>query len=249
MRRPDHLAETSQFSRHEVGAAAHGHQRERCAGRLHPLAQHFDPLVDPSDRGLADPVPHPAQQRRVAEAVQPSHRQRHIGQRQRGAAHAHRIADDPVAHRVGTDGHTAAVGFALVAHDGAAAEAHRDQVGHAEVGTHTADFDRSRGFTGEAVHKDADVSRRAADIDHEPIGQPGQRTRTAHRIRRSRAHGEHRVAVGFLHRHQRPVVLGQEALDVESQVGERVTEAVHDPPRDGQQRRVEDGGVLAFEQS
>ena len=134
-------------------------------------------------------------------------------------------------------------------HQTAAAQADGIGIGHAEVGADAADIHRQRRHPREALLQDADVCRRAADINHDGIAQATKESRAAHTVGRSRSEGEHRIFFGEVGVHQRAVVLADVERRRDLQFIQRRFEAIHRARRQLPQTGVHDGGVLPLQQA
>ena len=86
----------------------------------------------------------------------------------------------------------------------------RDDVGHPEVRPDAAEVDADRRLPREPLRDRADVGARPADVDHDRVGEPGQRRRASDRVRRAAADREDRERARAVEPHHRAVVLGQE---------------------------------------
>ena len=89
---------------------------------------------------------------------------------------------------------TAAVG--LLPHDGAAAQADGDHIGHAEVGAHAADGHRHAGLPGEAVLDHAQVGGGTAHVDDDGVLQAAEVAGAPDGVGGAAGDGEDGVAPG-----------------------------------------------------
>jgi hypothetical protein len=170
-------------------------------------------------------------------------RHRHVARGERAAAEDQRLLVQPVAHAVRSDA------FVVGADARAAAESDAVDVGHAEIGAHAAHVHCRAGRAREALLQHADVAGGAADVDHDGVRLLREEGRAAHRVGRTRGHGEDREACRARRAHQRAVVLRQEEGRGDAGLRHGAGERVHDRVAEVAERRVEDGGVLAFEQA
>ena len=84
---------------------------------------------------------------------------------------------EPVANAARADGQ-------WIGDDGTAAQADRQQVGHAKQGAHTADHDYVIGRARIAGLEAADIAGGATNIDHHGVLDAGQQSGAAHRVGR-----------------------------------------------------------------
>ena len=159
----DHPGHARQLLRDQEGAAADGDQRHVARLGLHAV----DRLLGHA-RGLGE---HPLAGRRVemgdlllVAELEHARGDGDVGRGELLAAEGDALLQQAIADRHRPDLER------IELHVAAAAQADRQQVGHAEQGAHAADLDHRIGLAREAVLELADVGRGAADIDHHGVG-------------------------------------------------------------------------------
>ncbi len=145
----------------ENAPAADDDHGDRLGARLHAVDLALDALSDVLAGGLDDFRVHV---RRLGADVDGARGDFEVGRGQRVPAETLRLLGQLVADALGADG-DAVVGR----DDGAAADADGDDVGHAEVGLHLADFDGDAALAGEALGDRANVGGRAAHVDDDAV--------------------------------------------------------------------------------
>ena len=156
-----------------------------------------------------------------------------------------RLRRQPVPHRLRADPDLAAV----LRHPRSTPEGTDQQIGHAEVRPHPADVALDEGLARESPRQHPDVRGGPADVDHERIVEPREETGAPHAVGGAGGERQHGIAGDERVAHQRAVVLADEERRLDAERRQRGAEGVHHPTRQVDQARVEDGRVLAFEET
>src|SRR5918994_2004631 len=217
---------------HLFGASLHPvnglleHRDAALVGRLDGLLRHLHPVA------LSD--------------VRHTPRHGDVRHGQRGTAEAECLFRYGVSYAVGPYLDPA---IAVRAHDGAAAEAYREEVRHAEVGLHPAYLDGDRRLPRETRAQDADVGRGAPHVHDYGVAHTGQERRATDTVGGAASDGEDRVAKGVIERHERTVVLGEEEVGFDTEPFQRSPEGTHHPAGYRCDGGVEHCGVFALQEA
>ena len=138
----------------------------------------------------------------------------------------------------------------MLANDGAAAQADGNDVGHAEVGAHAADGHGNAALAREAGLQNAQVGGGAAHVNDDGVVHAAQVACAANGVRGAACDGENRVTASVIDGHERAVVLGQIHVGLgNATLGQALRKALGEALGNQVERRVQNGGVLALDQT
>jgi hypothetical protein len=139
--------------------------------------------------------------------------------------------------------------LAFSPHDAAPTQSEGEDLGHAEVRPHAAECNRHRRRARKPVLQGTDIGGRATHIHDHRIPKPGEFGGSPDTIGRAGGNRENGGAQRLIERHEGAAVLGQEEVGHDSVSRDGCTKGPHSAGYDPHERRVEDGGILALQQT